>query len=524
MKNAFTILYLICISLFPTSLPKRDCCDLSPSEALQRGRCDQAYRDGVQAGAALQQDRIWQEGYDACLEENKQHWIDYAMARILERYRNAHTDSVMLLILSNMEKSNDTVSAHQRGYNAGKAYGIKLSQKDTFAQGYRQGFHMAFDSTYNYRLQRGQLLQAPPRKDILFTTHYEKIVDLLQAMDGKQRHVERAHFDDALLTIHTDILASLVEIFQESLTVSEQIEIFQRYNEIHPQLAALYYDKYLERCRDFPFENDLLTDMSHYQSVDFFLDVFLPGVCSVVDVVFTYAKGSPYYTAGAGFEVMGTMAEFITEHLLICLQEHFHKIAFLKDIERKMDKIEDQLRKILTPLVVDTWIDRLPLTKTVEVRKGTSVTVEMDIQTIVNIGLPVENLNLTVDHQKRVFNLSIPADPRIIELVQQDFRVINVRQEGQKATRPGAVAQLTGSLDGEDLVVGKTHFNKIFKANQPNLKDLRIMENSLERKNLNAVLPTLIKTFEPLVRAGRNGYEVRVHFGHRGRFYLLKRS
>ncbi|GJM33163.1 MAG: hypothetical protein DHS20C18_21640 [Saprospiraceae bacterium] len=168
---------------------------------------------------------------------------------------------------------------------------------------------------------------------------------------------------------------------------------------------------------------------------------------------------------------------------------------------------------------MDTRIDKRQISDNVQLKKRRTVTVEMEIQVVFNIGLSVEDLTLSVNHERQTLDLFIPFDPKVLKIVDQNYKIIAIRQKKDPTGQKKLTGNFADSVDDWKHIIDGA--NRVFNTHQTSLTELDRWGNPIEKEALEKIIPTLVKIFEPLVAVGGNAYGVNIKFGNYSRFRLL---
>ena len=406
MKNIFTKIYLALIILiflgFTTQLFSQSEKYIKPLKAKSKSDYNKGYKSGFKKGKKIG----YAEGFERGIKQGKSYGIMVGKLMgsdsVLAEIKKTDREMYEILIIKNyglMEKRIKRIESIKEGTYI---LGYEENVIEAYQMGFREGYETAFDSTMTIKLMAGQYEEYSPRNNANLSIDYEKIAKLLNDINGQNTIVEYSHFSHALNEVHSEVLLYLV--LRLGLPPIEQGEVFQRYEEIHTKLAALYYKRYLELCssKNRNYEKSFY-DYRYYTSADIFLDIVGMGISSVADVTFTYAKNNPGFATENGFEVLGHIAELIIDEIFIPLEDYLLKNALILDYNHTLPQVTNITKEILLPKVAETRIHRKIITETVEVSSNYTATIVMEIETIVNVGFYLDDFSIIVDHNKQLF-------------------------------------------------------------------------------------------------------------------------
>jgi hypothetical protein len=452
----------------------------------------------------------YREGYKKGIEAGKVLGID----SLLTATKAEEYEKYVFLVMKHYHLIENRVKDFERAAEEGKRVGRQESAQESYSLGFKDGYEKAFDLVYGINLAQGETIDRPVGEPGRMAIDYEKVARLLNDIGHDYLSVDFERFSNSLYEIHTEILSYLVRRLSKDLSPAEETEIFQRYEEIHSRLARSYYRRYFSLCRtrNRNYENKSFYDYRYYNSADIFLNVVEMGISAVVDVTLTYAKSNPQYAATKGFEVMGHSLELLLDEVMLPLEDLLLKQALVIDYDQQIPVLVSYTQQLVEPIIAETRIHKKKVNAEVQIDANLSALVTLEIETIVNIGFYLEDFTVQVDHNKQSFHLMLSTQPRLLEVVKQDYKFLSAKVQ---ASVPWPGGYVEGTLSEASL-------QAIFEANKDMPASLPICQRPLSRASLNLITPSLIKVMEPCISLPVGCYEASVFFGSYGAERIIK--
>ena len=479
---------------------------VKPQIANEVSLYNRAYKDGRKVGWESGREEGYQEGhrngYTQGLFIGKKMGAD----SLLRATKELNTDEYHLMMMIQYDLLKDRIECAEHARNDGYLIGLEESNMNAFELGFKEGYQKAFDYLFTINLGRGEDVSYPERGDSRLAIDYEKVAKLLHGIGEEYLYVDFERFSGALHEIHLEILAYLVQRLKFNLSPQEEAEVFQRYEEIHNRLARSYYRRYFSLCRtrNRNYENKSFYDYRYYNSADIFLDIVGLGISAVVDVVFTYAKSNSQFATTSGFEVMGHVAELIIDEVVLPIEDLLLKQALVLDYDQQIPQLVLFSKQLLEPFIAETRVHRKKVREHITVNKFYSATVEMEIETIVNVGFNLADFSIELDHYRQSFLLNLSAQPRLLQVVKQDYKVRCIKSE--------VYVPWPGGYGRENLP--EKVLEEIFEAHRDSPESLDICRKPLQKATLEIIIPSLVKIMEPCISLPVGCYEAQVRFGN----------
>jgi len=494
-----SLIISLCCCGSPYYVPPVDAERASSAHRLYQG----ALKEGIEIGKKIGSEEGFRQGMSEGLYKGKLMGAD----SLLTAAQQIDKDEYLLLLSIRAKSFSKQVDAMQDARQRGIQIGREKAWQAAYQEGFNKGYRLAFDSLYKLHISTGETISYPNEIDTKLAIDYRRVVELLNKIGNQYLYVEYTFFANALHEVHTEILRYLVRRLQKDLSLSEQAEVYERYEEMHDKIARIYYRRYLSLCRtrNRNYEQKSFYDYRHYTSADLFWDVVGLGITAVADVVFTYAKSNSQFAATSGFEAMGHIGELIINEVMLPTQDLLLKQAVKLDYDQKRPVIQQSCQATLSPVVADTRIDRKVISSNIYLKSNYRAEVKMEIVTIVKLGFDIDQVILSIDHQKQRFRLSISNTPRYMGLVYQDYKILKVNNEVY-VPHPGGT---------ERAVLRNKALENLFKQHKPEPSELDICDKPLTQSALETILPTLIKTLEPSMSLPVSCYHAQVKLqGH----------
>jgi hypothetical protein len=435
------------------------------------------------------------------------------------RANSQRENEFMCLQLQRNPQWKDNVKRNDKLYKMARNTGYYEGFWNNSDEYFRRGFDRGFDSIYTINIRLGQEVTLEPYSFIP-KINYDKISKLLANVNGSNYSSEFTFFNYAVQEIHTEILAYLVK--RLGLNSLEQQEVYEEYGKIHEKLVKLYYKKYLQimKTKSLPYDKNYY-DYGHYHSVNVFLEIISSGICSLSDVLFTYAKSNTQFAAINGLEVMGSICELIIDEILLSVDDGLVKTALIYSYDKNIENIDSYCKNTLEPMIIESLIDIKEVKGTIEISKDYSAEVTMEIETVYNIGLNLEDFSVNVDHQDAKFTINLSNKPRIINIVYQTYKIKKIKN---KIGYTQSVYKY-GPLNREEKPVKKEKketkyctisgdvFDDMFNRDKPSVEDLDL--ETIEREKINHIAVILMKALEPAIALPSACYSVILNFGEK---------
>lgn len=478
---------------------------ITPCESDMTSHYNEGYNAGFEAGRARGYETGFEEGKDAGYRQGYVSGYDLgfvagkdSVQRIIDEIKSGLWDSYLLV---NAHKVGGLAQALEQAREESFLKGQYFGSKDGYQLGYKNGYYRAFDSIYTLRLMNGQALDWP-FKEVPLTINYREIAEILHQIKAQDIYLEQAVFGKAVFAVQSELIFYLVR--RLNLSSDEERELGTRYLEMHDELTAAYYSKYVERCKSFIRDYDkVFYDYRYYYSSDIFLDIIEAGLCAVSDALITYCKSSSTYGSIQGLRLMGSTCDLILAEVLVPLRDYTMKYAIMLDYDHNLALLQKQISSnILEDLVVETRTHSKIIQQDLTLGGGINALVNIEITTVISIGFRPENFQITVDHNQQKINFSLNPAPEIKKVVQQDFQVRDVALSSSSNTGLWNIA------------LAEEHLMNIFNQHKDDPSILAIATDPIDFKKVDPVLQTiLIKAAEPALALPHSCYNLTLSYG-----------
>jgi hypothetical protein len=486
---------------------------IKPINAYEQSGVNKGHKDGLVEGFKKGIQKGKNDGYTEGFATGQKQGIQIGMDSLMQKFRRLDNDSFKIILVTRLAHKLD--GNHRKFDQISNAAYEKAKldvNRSSFTAGYEKGRDDYFREMSKIQLSKFDYKNKPPRIAPSFTPDFDKLVHLLNDIKDANNVTQRVSFDEAVKMIHEDMLSYLVRRFE--LTPTEQGLVFSRYSEMHSELTELFYSEYVSACSktNRNYEKSYY-DFKYSHSTDIFLNIVNAHICSLADVMFTYAMANPQWAVTNGFKVMGHVCELISVELLLPLYDYMFKDALINDYNYVRPQIITQTKQILTSSIVETRTHTKTVTETIDVAPNATASIKMEITTIVNVGYFLEDFEVLVDHKNQQFTFCLSSAPRYLNTVLQDYKVLSIDIEN---TVPPS--KTTTTVQNK---IKKADFDKIFFANKDKAETLNICEQAFSASVATTLIPTLVKIIEPATTLPYSCYKARLLFSGKGSFQLV---
>ena len=304
---------------------------------------DEGYTNGFLVGENA--------GYQRGLIEGKR-IATYQLLDSLKAVQAA--DDLRLLLIEKMFANKDSLNKMEGMRETGYVAGLHDGKKLAYVEAYRKGFDAAFDSLYPINLRRGQAIKYQiydPQK-VNLTIPYERIARFIAKELQQGSYLNQVAFAQLIKEVHTRFISMVSQLVE--LDGQEGADMFLRYEEIHEALSDLYYRTYLQKIRLKNRDLDKnFYDYRYHLSSSEFVHVVKTGICSLMDVLITYAKNNSQSATVYGFEVMGHICEILHREPIQEFEDGLLKSALVFDYDINVRRLTTSLRNILSNQTVE---------------------------------------------------------------------------------------------------------------------------------------------------------------------------
>lgn len=529
MKSPFSyqkvILLFLSLSIFSIhSIAQKS---ITPCKVKEESICNKCTKKGIKEGIPIGKAKGVKEGYKKGYRDGLKQGKTEGVVEHLEKLNRIDTFSWHYEFSNSFKWQNEVLrrkSNIEELIEIGYQRGLKVVADSAF----RNGFKVGFDSIYHINLRSGENIKLK-EYDIPPKIEYDEIAKLLLKVQGNSIIAEKGFFSIAVKQVHIEILNYLAK--RLDLSTIETSDVFSEYEKMHDRLVDLYYEKYLLLIKNKQIPNKKsFYDYKYYYSVNSFLSIIRSGICSVSDVVITYAKSNTQYAAINGLEVMGHLCEIIMEELLYHIEDRFVKSAVTYDYNSNINDLDQTCNRILESIILSTETQIDKVTETITLSNNFNAKIEMKIETVYNIGFDLEEFELNVNHNAQEFFIFLPKTPKILSIAFQSYKIVkientfkyeqtkNIKRLLRFKSEPKEKKIMTESTG----VLNEADFEDIFNKNKPTIKDLKT--KALKKKDLGYVVDILTKTLEPALALPHSCYDVVLRIGNSGKDEILYKN
>jgi len=479
---------------------------ITPCDSKIESATNTGYQEGVNQGKAIgnEEGRLlgYKDGFGAGRREGFRagHAVGAdSVISVLEKLKDPKFDPAVILYYKGV--LGDIATMKHNIEQDALARGKELGERPAYAKGYKDGYNRAFDSLFDARIQHGKMVKYPEISTRV-AVNFKMVATLLHQINGKDKYVEASDFSAALWEIHSEILKGLTIVLET--TPEETMEVMDRYQKIHQSLSDEYYRQYRNRCqseiRDY---SKNFYDYRYYHSVDAFFDIVESGLCPIADMAFTYAKNSHSYCTSQGFKVMGNICEILIGKVMLPVRDYTLKYGIMRDFEQNLPAMTNAVKKMLDSTVADIRTNSKVVKTQIALGSGVTATVTMEIVTQLALGFKSETFHYETIHDKQEMEAHISAEPNVIRVLKQDYKVLNVEYNIVCNTPPCAS---TITLSTENL-------QAIFNRYKEDPFSMPESKHVIEKNVGQLLVPVIIKVAEPALALPHSCYNLVLYYG-----------
>jgi len=427
------------------------------------------YNDGYTRGQDLGYEKGYSNGYIAGDQDGYQRGLiegrRMAENALLDSLKAAQaSDDLRLRLINGMYSNKDTLDKFEGIREAGFVAGLHAGRKEAYIQAYRTGFEDAFDSLYPINLRRGQGVKYQiydPNKMNL-SIPYERIARFMAKELQKESYLNKKAFDQLLKEVHIGFINMVSQMVE--LDGQEDADMFLRYEEMHTALSELYYETYLQKLilKNRDLDKNFYDYRYHLSCVEF-VYVVRTGICSLMDVLITYAKNNSQSATLDGFEVMGHICELLHREPIQEFEDGLLKSALVFDYDANVDRLTTSLRNLLAKQTVEI-LPRVIDSKSVYLDEPDfGVDIERDIIQVLAIGFDTTQVLVAVDHNEQKFYIKLSDRPVVLRQLFELGIPTYIRAE---TLCPASSPSATKSLKLDSSQWAKEDYTVLTKSHQ----------------------------------------------------------
>ena len=389
---------------------------------------------------------------------------------------------------------------------------------DFQAKGFDTGWHYGY--TYAFAKQRKELSQtAIPRfwqqgekKEIVLDEkklgfiEISEMLDMVCPLNGKHLEKEILIFQKALHLY----FPSIIRLVGESLSWNKE-EALYRYQEIEGPLSRLLYHKYIEIAYSKnSYYRPPFFSFSNYQAAEILQLLISSVVTSLIDAVYTYEQEDWKSILTTGFDLNGTVFEQLITKVLHLTEAQMLQIAIKKDYENYIGYVTENLKSTLKPIPMETRQYSYPISGNISVGSKFLASIDMQSLYIAWVGIDLENISVELNHNRQMFAVYIPDEPRLMKSIFEDYKVLNVNN-----TMQIDCDMKNTIVKRQEKTIPPAKLKRLYKKNKLPIQNTNILNAQLDHtKTLILLEPLIQKTFEQAIALFHSCYGVELYFGN----------
>ncbi|MEO1808360.1 MAG: hypothetical protein AAFU33_26370, partial [Bacteroidota bacterium] len=390
-------------------------------------------------------------------------------------------------------------------------------------ESFRAGYQYCFDSIHHITLMPGQAIQLRGT-DYEIKLNYDEIAKVLHSFHGSENASYDSYaFASQVKAVHLQVMTYLVE--RLNLTPYEVERMKSEYFRIHDYTSELYFKRYRAITEKiYQHQQKPFYDYAYYRSVEVFMDIINSGLCSVMDVVLTYAKFNSQYAAVVGMEGMGHLCQLLQDEVMFKMEENLIRNSLIFDYDSHRPLLRTHTISIIRPIKVATFIEEKEITREIDLDDGASASVDMTINSMVNLGMDLQEAEVEVNHDCQYIMIHLPEQPYKIDMAHQWYTLndMEVKFEYEKKvwttneyhiTEGRSYSETRKDIEWADekVKIPGEELEFLFELHKPELADI-IDLPPLDDQVLEIVTPILRKIYEQPVALESSCYNVYVRF------------
>ena len=232
-------------------------------------------------------------------------------------------------------------------------------------------------------------------------------------------------FSGKLKEIHHAFIFTVSNLIQ--LDTLERTDMYQRYEEVHLDLAEYYYQIYRQNINS--KARDLNKDFYSYDyfiSNSEFIGVIITSICPLMDGRVTFAKTNSQFATSEGVEVMVHICDQIQYHLIPEFEDLLLKSSLIFDYDKNVDQLTHFTRKILEQEVVEVRSETMKAVQAQPATPDFSTSLGGDVTVVVSIGFDTSEVEVVVDHNAKKVIVRSSDQPVVKKVLEKYVKVRNV--------------------------------------------------------------------------------------------------
>ena len=401
-------------------------------------------------------------------------------------------------------------------------------------EAFRTGYQWCYDSIHHVSVRKGQFV-TPVETDYEIQLDYDEIAQSLHSMRGSENaYYDSYEFSKQVASVHTQVMNYLSE--RLSLERTEVDRMKSEYQLIHDYVSEIYYRRYKAITdKIYQHQQKPFYDYTYYRSVDVFIDVINSGLCSVMDVVLTFAKSNSQYANVVGLEGMGHLCQILQEEVMTNMEERLIRNSLIYDYDEHGPLLRQHTITINKPIRVDKYIQEKEITRNIYLDDGASASIDMTIHSMVDLGMDLSDALVEVQHNCQRIIIHLPAEPYKIDMAHQWYSIkdMDVTFKYEKKLEiykdyavvdegaipfPNPSSETVPVWAEHNLDIPGDELSYIFDSNKPSIDQI-VNIPPLEESVLGVVKPILRKIYEQPVALEASCYNVYIYF--RGKMHPL---
>ena len=408
-----------------------------------------------------------------------------------------------------------------------------IKDKSNYQRVYNEGYRKGRQTAYRIALKEGHDVTINGSAPLPSNLDYVQLVKDIDAIQGSSLPNDAPTFSRLIRTIHEDMIDYLsVEL---SLSPEERKDAFVQYDSIHGYLASQYYSKYLNIYTQWHIETDGRRDFYNYHfyyTTHALIDIIGWDLCSVSDVVLTYAKENSQYATTVGIET-GNICWLLKEKYLQAIYANLLKAAFGQDLARVTPQMQSDVRSAVNSIVAETQTHEKLVSEEVELKEGEKAKITMKIITVYNVGFEQNEISVQTNFKTSNIDVNVSRKPRFMGIVRQHYEVISVettKEYVEFIEKHMTRVSLQSTFSGENplyrkiedekektatVVVDEEVFKKIFEANKPSQAEIMQDMKQLPLDAYQIITPLIKKVVEPAISLPDANYKAKFSYGRK---------
>ena len=403
---------------------------LTTTEATKSSWFNQGFRkghnEGYKTGELLGYKNGYRKGKQVGYIDGESTGIIKGTDYVINSYKKDSLDVIKHPSMLNrwIENYEENVKNKSRIENNFIQKGFQTAKDSVMILAYKAGYDFAYNKIDSIRLMQSQSVKLIPYnlKPII---SYEGIVEDLSKVSLEYPHSDLILFSNLVERIHNSALDYIaIRLNLDSIATKD---MYYEYKRIHQDLALLYFEKYLEIYNSVNAKyNTSFYNFKLYYSVEIFVDIINSGICSVADVVLTYAKKNSQFAAISGLHILGNVCQILIDEVLKEFEDNLKKVTLKNEYNSIIPALTISTKNVLSPVIIENRKFTKTVLENIKLSKNYSVDITMEIETFYSVGIDTSSLVISVNHLDQNFIIDIPNKPILLGINHQSYKVTNI--------------------------------------------------------------------------------------------------